>query len=48
MVGVHPRNIHTKSESNLSISLREEVKNDISNSDIYCKYACFVNYPEAH
>ena len=34
LVGVHPRNIHTQSEANLSIGLRE-VKNLILHSDIW-------------
>ena len=34
LVGVHPRNIHTKYEANLCSGSRDEVKNGILHSDI--------------
>ena len=47
LVGVHQRNIKTKFEANLYISLRKEVENIILYSDIviHCiKYACSVTH----
>ena len=49
LVGVHPRNIHTKFEGNLCSGSRDEVKNGILHSDIviHCKYT-LRNFIEAH
>ena len=43
LVGVHPRNIHTKFEANPCSGSRE-VNNGILHSDIvlHCKYTCYV------
>ena len=35
LVGVHPRNIHTKFEANPCSGSREEVNNGVLHSDIY-------------
>ena len=42
LVGVHPRNIHTKFEANLCFGLRE-----VTNGMLHSKYM-LRNYPEAH
>ena len=34
LIGVHPRNIHTKFEGNLCSGSRDEVKNEILHSDV--------------
>ena len=44
LVGVHPRNIHTKFEANPCSGSREEVNNGILQSDIvlHCKYTSYL------